>query len=101
MVAVLAIGYAIAARADYGYAGAAAERSALERIDQELAALDALIEEARSAAEEGARYRFEYPWLAEDLKRIRAGIREYLAQPEQRPRDLSEIEGSYLQQKRR
>ncbi|MDX5298817.1 MAG: RAQPRD family integrative conjugative element protein [Gammaproteobacteria bacterium] len=70
------------------------ERAALARIHHELAALEALIREAEAAGAQG-RVRFQYDWLRADVRRIQAGLDEYLLDPPVIPRRVEPLAGDY------
>ena len=71
------------------------ERAALARIIHELQAIDPLITEAASQANPGARVRFQYDWLRQDLDRIRLGIQEHIDAPRSEPRTFPPLRGDY------
>lgn len=58
-----------------------AEREALAKIANELAALEALVMTAKMRSNSSDRTTFEYPVLLDDLRKIRAGISHHLTVP--------------------
>ncbi|MGR9052266.1 MAG: integrative conjugative element protein, RAQPRD family [Gammaproteobacteria bacterium] len=76
-------------------ADADAEKTALAKIMHELDALKPLIASARAQADDDARIRFQYDWLALDLDRIKLGIQEHLAAPQATPRSFPPLKGDY------
>lgn len=85
---VLALGSQVRADAD-------AEREALARLVQELAALEPLIVEAAQSADPDARIRFQYDWLRQDLRSIRRGIEAHIEAPRSEPRPFPPLRGDY------
>ena len=79
----------------FAAADADGERAALARIIHELNALEPLIVEAASQANPDARIRFQYPWLKQDLDRIRLGIQEHIDVPRSEPRSFPPLRGDY------
>jgi RAQPRD family integrative conjugative element protein len=72
-----------------------AEREALARLIHELDALEPLLRTAESQADPDARVRFQYPWLRQDIARIRLGLEEHLNAPQAEPRRFPPIAGDY------
>lgn len=58
-----------------------AEREALAKIKIELAALEALVINARSLSNPADRTTFNYEFLIDDLRKIQAGIAHHLTVP--------------------
>lgn len=77
------------------WAGAEAERAALARLANELLALEPLIDAAEGQADRETRIRFQYPWLRQDLRRVRAGIEDHLRSPSAEPRQFPPLRGDY------
>ena len=72
------------------------EREALVRLQSEIRALTAIVNDARRQADDGGRRRFNYAWLQQDLRRVRLGIDEYLTPGRSQPRSIKPIKGEYL-----
>jgi RAQPRD family integrative conjugative element protein len=51
--------------------------------------------ELDSASEPNQRYRFDYPRLIQDIRRIRHGVQGYLSPSRAQPRDPNELFGEY------
>ena len=79
----------------FAVADADGERAALARIIHELQAIEPLITEAASQANQDARVRFQYDWLRQDLHRIRIGIQEHIDTPRSEPRTFPPLRGDY------
>ncbi len=73
----------------------ATEREQLARLAHELDALQPLIDAAEAEAHYPARIRFQYPWLRQDLEKIRQGILEHLNAPQGEPRPIPPLAGDY------
>ncbi len=73
------------------------ERSDLELLQRQFTAIEHLANRSESSSETaaGARYRFDYPRFAADLKRVREGIHEYLSPARAQPADLIELTKKY------
>jgi len=71
------------------------ERAALARITHELQAIEPLITEAASQANQDARIRFQYDWLQQDLDRIRRGIQAHIDTPRAESRTFRPLRGDY------
>lgn len=107
-MAVLPVALAILLSAGHP---AIASDSALER--EQLAALARQIEladrlanhladqAASTASPELVRYHFDYARLRADLKRIRAGLQDYLAPQRAQPRDPVPLTGDYVRRDER
>ena len=72
-----------------------AEREVLARLVHELEVLETLVSEAERAADLTGRYSFQYPWLREDLTRVRLGIESHLGAPRREPRVFPALRGDY------
>jgi len=72
------------------------ERAELVRLIHELEQLEALIEDAETAAVSTQRVHFQYLWLRADFDKIKAGIREYLDTAPTTPRVLPPLAGDYI-----
>jgi len=88
----LILGLAVAPTA---FADADAEREALAQIIHELNALEPLIKQAETNAEEDSRIRFRYDWLRQDLKQIKDGIDSHIDSPRAEPRTFPPLRGDY------
>ncbi|MDR1660980.1 MAG: raqprd family integrative conjugative element protein [Azoarcus sp.] len=72
------------------------EHERLAALVRQLDLAERLAEGARTVAPQGkTRYRFDYPRFKDDIERVRAGIRDYLAPPRAQPRDLAPLAGEY------
>lgn len=76
-----------------------AQRQDLAAVLRQLDALERFV--AQSAANSGTasseRYHFDYPRLAADLQRVRAGIHDHLTPQRAQPRDPVALSGDYRQ----
>ena len=79
----------------FAVADADGEREVLARITYELQAIEPLITEAASQANQDARVRFQYDWLRQDLERIRLGIQTHIDAPRSEPRTFPPLRGDY------
>ncbi len=74
----------------------APERELLAALARQIELVDRLAEHAGSAAPQArARYHFDYARLREDVKRIRAGVQDYLVPQRAQPRDPVPLTGDY------
>ncbi|MGH8651421.1 MAG: RAQPRD family integrative conjugative element protein [Gammaproteobacteria bacterium] len=73
----------------------ASERGQLARLAHELEALQPLVDAAEAQADYPARIRFQYPWLRQDLDKVRQGILEHLQAPQGEPRQIPPLAGDY------
>ena len=72
------------------------EREQLAVLARQLDLIDRLAEHAASTApQERARYHFDYARLRADLKRVRAGLQDYLVPQRAQPRDPVPLAGDY------
>lgn len=71
------------------------EREALAKLVHELTALESLIQQAESNADQDSRIRFRYEWLRQDLKQIQDGIQSHLDAPQAQPRSFPPLRGDY------
>ena len=72
------------------------EREQLVAITRQLDMLERTARHSASLArDERARYHFDYARLQQDIERIRAGVRDYLAPPRAQPRDPVVMVGDY------
>jgi RAQPRD family integrative conjugative element protein len=71
------------------------EREVLARISHELQAIRPLIDQAASQSNPGARIRFQFDWLRQDLDQIRRGIQEHIETPRSEPRTFPPLRGDY------
>jgi len=82
--------------------GDASEREQLATLVRQLDLTDRLAEHAAGTApQERARYHFDYSRLRADLKRIRAGVQDYLVPQRAQPRDPVPLTGDYVRRDER
>lgn len=75
----------------------APEREQLAALARQLDLIDRIAEHAASTApQERARYHFDYARLRADLKRVRAGLQDYLVPQRAQPRDPVPLAGDYV-----
>lgn len=75
----------------------ALEREELSALARQIELADRLAEHAANTAlNERARYHFDYARLRADLKRIRAGVQDYLVPQRAQPRDPVPLAGDYV-----
>ncbi len=80
---------------------ATAEHEQLAALARQLDLIDHLAEHAASTApQERARYHFDYARLRADLKRVRAGLQDYLVPQRAQPRDPVPLAGDYVRRDR-
>lgn len=73
------------------------EREQLSALARQLELLDRLAEHAADVLpQERARYHFDYARLREDVKRVRAGVQDYLVPQRAQPRDPLPLAGDYI-----
>ncbi len=73
-----------------------AEREQLAALARQLELVDRLAEHAADVSpQDRARYHFDYARLREDVKRIRAGVQDYLVPQRAQPRDPMPLAGDY------
>ena len=77
------------------YADADAEREALTRIVHELRAVESLITQAQTQADNDARIRFQYDWLRHDMDMLKDGIQAHIDAPRAQPRSFPPLRGDY------
>ena len=77
------------------YADADAEREVLARIVHELHAIESLITQAESTADNDSRVRFQYDWLRQDLDQLQDGIQSHIDAPRAQPRAFPPLRGDY------
>ncbi|HAA0911117.1 TPA_asm: raqprd family integrative conjugative element protein [Salmonella enterica] len=76
----------------------AIEREQLTALVRQIDLIDRLAERAvHTAPQARARYHFDHARLRKDLRRVRAGIQDYLTPPRAQPRDPVELAGDYRQ----
>ncbi|EXL06495.1 hypothetical protein BG46_17230 [Brucella anthropi] len=74
----------------------AMEREHLAAIVRQIDMLDRLARQSAAARPaQRSRYYFDYRRLDADLRRIRAGVTDYLAPPRAQPRDPAALDGQY------
>ena len=79
----------------------ASEREQLAALARQLDLIDRLTEHAANTApQERARYHFDYARLRADLKRVRAGLQDYLVPQRAQPRDPVPLAGDYVRRDR-
>ena len=77
------------------------EREQLAALTRQLDLIDRLAEHAASTApQERARHHFDYARLRADLKRVRAGLQDYLVPQRAQPRDPVPLAGDYVRRDR-
>lgn len=75
----------------------AAEREQLAMLERQLALVDRLAEHAADVSpQERTRYHFDYARLRDDVKRVRAGVQDYLVPQRAQPRDPVPLLGDYV-----
>lgn len=75
----------------------ALEREQLCALGRQIELADRLAEHAANTAlNERARYHFDYARLRADLKRVRAGVQDYLVPQRAQPRDPVPLAGDYV-----
>jgi RAQPRD family integrative conjugative element protein len=78
-------------------ADSADQREQLAALERQLELVDRLAEHAADVSpQERARYHFDYARLREDLKRVRAGVQDYLVPQRAQPRDPVPLVGDYV-----
>ena len=77
------------------FASSASEAETLSRIDHELTALDALVQQARLQADADHRIQFDYNALEADLEMVQQGIRRHVLAPRTQPRPYPPLKGDY------
>ncbi|MBV6843413.1 RAQPRD family integrative conjugative element protein [Xanthomonas euvesicatoria] len=79
----------------------ASEREQLAALTRQLDLIDRLAEHAANTApQERTRYHFDYARLRADLKRVRAGLQDYLVPQRAQPRDPVPLAGDYVRRDR-
>ncbi|ALZ23889.1 RAQPRD family integrative conjugative element protein [Pseudomonas aeruginosa] len=97
----LALTIALAGASPASAGGVAAEHEQLAALARQLDLIDRLAEHAANTApQERARYHFDYARLRADLKRVRAGLQDYLAPQRAQPRDPVPLVGDYVRRDR-
>jgi len=73
------------------------EREQLASLERQLDMIDRLVDHAASIApQDRARYHFDYAQLREDVKRVHAGVQDYLVPQRAQPRDLIPLASDYV-----
>lgn len=72
------------------------ERDQLTALARQLDLIDRLAEHAATAPQSRARYHFDYERLRADLKRVHAGVQDYLVPQRAQPRDPVPLAGNYM-----
>jgi len=97
----LALTIALASASPASADDASAEHEQLAALARQLNLIDRLAEHAaNSAPQERARYHFDYARLRADLKRVRAGLQDYLVPQRAQPRDPVPLVGDYVRRDR-
>jgi len=97
----LALIIALAGASPASAGDASAEHEQLAALARQLDLLDRLAEHAaHTAPQERARYHFDYARLRADLKRVRAGLQDYLVPQRAQPRDPVPLAGDYVRRDR-
>lgn len=97
----LALIIALAGASPASAGDASAEHEQLAALARQLDLLDRLAEHAANTApQERARYHFDYARLRADLKRVRAGLQDYLVPQRAQPRDPVPLAGDYVRRDR-
>ncbi|MDX7089244.1 integrative conjugative element protein, RAQPRD family [Klebsiella oxytoca] len=97
----LALTIALASASPASADDASAEHEQLAALARQLNLIDRLAEHAaNSAPQERARYHFDYARLRADLKRVRAGLQDYLVPQRAQPRDPVPLAGDYVRRDR-
>ena len=97
----LALTIALAGASPASAGDATAEHEQLAAIARQLNLTDRLAEHAANTApQERARYHFDYARLRADLKRVRAGLQDYLVPQRAQPRDPVPLAGDYVRHDR-
>ena len=97
----LALTIALAGASPASAGDATAEHEQLAAIARQLNLTDRLAEHAANTApQERARYHFDYARLRADLKRVRAGLQDYLVPQRAQPRDPVPLAGDYVRRDR-
>ena len=97
----LALIIALAGASPASAGDATAEHEQLAALVRQLNLIDRLAEHAANTApQERARYHFDYARLRADLKRVRAGLQDYLVPQRAQPRDPVPLAGDYVRRDR-
>lgn len=97
----LALIIALAGASPASAGDATAEHEQLAALARQLDLLDRLAEHAANTAPQArARYHFDYARLRADLKRVRAGLQDYLVPQRAQPRDPAPLAGDYVRRDR-
>ena len=97
----LALIIALAGASPASAGDATAEHEQLAALARQLDLIDRLAEHAANTApQEHARYHFDYARLRADLKRVRAGLQDYLVPQRAQPRDPVPLAGDYVRRDR-
>ncbi|MBG79386.1 MAG: raqprd family integrative conjugative element protein [Phycisphaerae bacterium] len=97
----LALTIALASASPASADDASAEHEQLAALARQLNLINRLAEHAaNSAPQERARYHFDYARLRADLKRVRAGLQDYLVPQRAQPRDPVPLAGDYVRRDR-
>lgn len=97
----LALTIALAGASPASAGDATAEYEQLATLARQLNLIDRLAEHAANTApQERTRYHFDYARLRADLKRVRAGLQDYLVPQRAQPRDPVPLAGDYVRRDR-
>lgn len=96
LIAALLLGLCLAGHV--GADDATPEHTRLAAVLRQLDSIERLVaQQAAQPPDERTRYHFDYGRLADDLERVRGGIRDYLTPSRAQPRDPAELLGDYRQ----
>jgi len=97
----LALTIALAGASPASAGDATAEHEQMAALARQLDLIDRLAEHAGNTAPQArARYHFDYARLRADLKRVRAGLQDYLVPQRAQPRDPVPLAGDYVRRNR-
>ena len=97
----LALTIALAGASPASAGDASAEHEQLAALARHFDLIDRLAEHAaHSAPQERTRYHFDYARLRADLKRVRAGLQDYLVPQRAQLRDPVPLAGDYVRRHR-
>lgn len=98
----LALGVSFSVQHPAHAADDAPEREHLATLVRQFDLIDRFVEHAAgTATQEHARYHFDYSRLRADLKRIQAGVQDYLVPQRAQPRDPVPLTGDYVRRDER
>lgn len=101
-VLLLALALSLSAGRQAIASDGALEREQLAALARQIELTDRLAEHAASTApQDRARYHFDYARLRADLRRVRAGVQDYLIPQRAQPRDPIPPTGDYVRRDER